>query len=182
MNADLIAVGTELLLGQIVNTNARYLAEKLAEIGINVYYQTVVGDNPTRLLKTLAIASERADLVITTGGLGPTGDDLTKEVLAQYLNLPLEINPEELAKLKVHFARRGLTWVENNAKQAAFPPGAYILKNDRGTAPGLALKQNGKAYIGTAQRNGIHVLYICHTLAAGELFGSRKYRSAFQGP
>lgn len=147
MNAELIAVGTELLLGQIVNTNARYLSEKLAELGINVYFHTVAGDNRDRLLNTLAIASARVDLVITTGGLGPTGDDLTKETLAEYLDLPLEIIPDELERVTALFVKRGLPWVENNAKQAAFPKGAYILKNDRGTAPGLALKLNGKAYI-----------------------------------
>lgn len=147
MNAELIAVGTELLLGQIVNSNARYLSEKLAELGINVYFHTVAGDNRARLMNTLAVAASRVDLLITTGGLGPTGDDLTKETLAEYLGLPLEIVPEELERLKEHMKRRNLAWVENNAKQAAFMRGAYILKNDVGTAPGLALLHEGKAYI-----------------------------------
>jgi len=147
MNAELIAVGTELLLGQIINTNARYLSERLAELGINVYFHTVAGDNRVRLLNTLAVASDRVDLVITTGGLGPTGDDLTKETLAEYLNLPLEIVPAELERLKELFLRRRLPWVDNNAKQAAFLKGSFILKNDRGTAPGLAFKHQGKAYI-----------------------------------
>lgn len=147
MKAEIIAVGTELLLGQIVNSNARFLSEELASQGINVYYHTTVGDNKGRLQEALAIAGRRVNLVITTGGLGPTGDDLTKETLAEFLNLPLELNNPELVKLKDFFLQRKLNWVENNTRQAMFPQGSYILKNERGTAPGLAIKVNGCSYI-----------------------------------
>ncbi|MFZ5755042.1 MAG: CinA family nicotinamide mononucleotide deamidase-related protein, partial [Bacillota bacterium] len=147
MNGEIISIGTELLLGQIINTNTRYLSEKLAGLGINVYYHTSVGDNKKRIMDALTIARSRAQLIILTGGLGPTDDDLTKETLAEFLNLSLEINPEELAKLKEFFARRNSEMTENNIKQAAFVPGATILVNDRGTAPGMALQHEGCAYL-----------------------------------
>ena len=147
MNGEIISVGTELLLGQIINTNSRYLSEKLASLGINVYYHTTVGDNKNRIMNALTIARSRAQLIILTGGLGPTDDDLTKETLAEFLNLPLEIYPEVLAKLKDFFAKRNINMTENNIKQAAFVPGAVILENERGTAPGMAIKHEGCAYL-----------------------------------
>lgn len=147
MRAELISVGTELLLGQILNTNAKFLAEELALLGIDIYFQSTVGDNRKRLLQTLQIATGRADLIILTGGLGPTEDDLTKETLAEFLQLPLEIVPSELANIKKFFQKANLSWTENNRKQAAFIPGSVILKNERGTAPGMALRKEGKGYL-----------------------------------
>ena len=129
MQAELISVGTELLLGQILNTNAQFLAQELASLGINVYFQTTVGDNRLRLLQALQHATDRADLIILTGGLGPTEDDLTKETLAEFLQLPLAVVPQELEKLQKMFQRNNLRWTENNAKQAAFIPGSVILNN-----------------------------------------------------
>jgi len=147
LNAELVFVGTELLLGQIVNSNARYLSEQLARLGIDVYFHTTVGDNRQRLQRAYELAAGRADLIITTGGLGPTADDLTKETLAEFLKLPLQIDKEELERLKGYFAQRGIEWVESNAKQAAFFAGSTVLRNDLGTAPGVALKHNGKAFV-----------------------------------
>jgi nicotinamide-nucleotide amidase len=100
MNAELIAVGTEILLGQILNSNVKYISEKMADLGIDVFYHTSVGDNKKRIIEIIRIACERADIIILTGGLGPTGDDLTKEALAQFLQLPLEILPQEQEKLR----------------------------------------------------------------------------------
>lgn len=147
MKAELISVGTELLLGQILNTNVKFLSEQLATLGINIYFHTTVGDNIERLLQSLAIASSRADLIILTGGLGPTEDDLTKETVAEFLQLPLEIVPAELEKIKTLFKNAHLNWTDNNAKQAAFIPGAMILKNEFGSAPGMALKREEQGFI-----------------------------------
>jgi len=147
VRAELISVGTELLLGQILNTNAQFLAQELASLGIDVYFKTTVGDNRERLRQALQNATDRADLIILTGGLGPTEDDLTKETLAEYLQLPLVIVPEELAKLQKLFQRNNLHWTENNAKQAAFIPGSVIFNNDCGTAPGMAILNRGKGYL-----------------------------------
>jgi nicotinamide-nucleotide amidase len=147
VRAELISVGTELLLGQILNTNVQFLAQELASLGINVYFQTTVGDNRGRLLQALQNATDRADLIILTGGLGPTEDDLTKEILAEFLQLPLAVVPEELAKLQKLFQRNNLRWTDNNAKQAAFIPGSVILNNDCGTAPGMAILNRGKGYL-----------------------------------
>lgn len=147
MKAEIISVGTELLLGQIINTNAHYLANRLAQLGIDLFYQTTVGDNKKRIIDSISIAVKRADLILFTGGLGPTGDDLTKEALSEYLNVPLEINELELERIKELFQRRNICWVENNAKQAAFIPNSYILKNELGTAPGMAVKINEKMFI-----------------------------------
>lgn len=147
MNVEIISVGTELLLGQTTNTNARFLSQQLADLGLNVYYQTTVGDNRNRLLKAFELAAERADMIITTGGLGPTDDDLTKEALAEYLGMELKIVPEELDRMKKIFHMRKLEWVESNSKQAAFLPGSTVLFNKYGTAPGLAIKVKNKAFI-----------------------------------
>ncbi|MCR4440899.1 MAG: competence/damage-inducible protein A [Peptococcaceae bacterium] len=147
MIAELIFVGTELLLGQVLNTNARYLSEQMAKLGIDVYYHTTVGDNRLRLLETYERAVGRADIIITTGGLGPTSDDLTKETLAEFLNLPLQVDAGELARLKRYFTQRGIEWIESNTKQAAFFPGSAVLRNDYGTAPGVAVNNNGKTFI-----------------------------------
>lgn len=149
MNAEILCVGTELLLGDIVNTNAAYIARGLAECGIACYYQTVVGDNPERLKNALRTAFERADIVITTGGLGPTYDDLTKETVAGYFDLQMKMHEESLQHLKEVFAKFGRTMTQNNEKQAVMPEGATVFFNDRGTAPGLAVAdpQSGKTAI-----------------------------------
>lgn len=147
MKAEIIAVGSELLLGQITNTNAKFIAARLAEIGIDVYYQTVVGDNPDRLKKTIEIAQSRADLIIFTGGLGPTKDDLTKETIASMLDTKLESNLEALQSIENYFKRTGRVMTENNKKQALVLCQATVLSNHFGMAPGMALELDGLQYI-----------------------------------
>lgn len=136
INAEIICVGTELLLGEIVNSNAQFLAQQLARLGIPHYYQTVVGDNPTRIKKVLAIACERARLLIFTGGLGPTPDDVTTEALADFFQAPLVERPEIIADLERKYAHRG-GFSPSNRKQALLPVGAEILPNPIGSAPGM---------------------------------------------
>ena len=140
MKCELIAVGTELLLGEVANLDAQILSQGLSELGINVFHHTVVGDNPARLRQVLEIAAARADLIITTGGLGPTTDDLTKETVADVFGLPLEMNLEQLARLK---QRMGPGMTANNEKQAVMPRGCTVLVNDWGTAPGCAFYAKG---------------------------------------
>lgn len=147
MNAEILAVGTELLLGDILNTNARYLSQQLAALGINVYYQTVVGDNKERLLAAYDAAFSRADLVITTGGLGPTDDDLTKETAAEFFNRKLVCDNESLEKISSYFKGTNKGMPETNKKQAYIPEGAVILKNPNGTAPGCMIEDNGRILI-----------------------------------
>lgn len=120
MNAEIIAVGTELLLGQIANTNAQFLSEKLASIGINVYYHTVVGDNNKRLQQAIEVAEERADTLIFTGGLGPTKDDLTKETIASSLAEELVYDEKALASISDYFKRTGREFTENNKSRRSF--------------------------------------------------------------
>ncbi|WP_421658650.1 competence/damage-inducible protein A [Leptothermofonsia sp. ETS-13] len=136
-SAEIICVGTELLLGDIVNTNAQFLAKELAKLGIAHYYQTVVGDNPERIKRAIAIAGDRAQLLIFTGGLGPTPDDLTHATLADFFQVPLIERPEVLEDILQKFARRGRTMTPNNRKQALLPEGAKILTNSSGSAPGI---------------------------------------------
>lgn len=150
MNVEIIAVGTELLMGETINTNANYLNLMCRDLGLNVYYNTTVGDNPQRLLSALDVAFKRgADCVITTGGLGPTTDDLTKELSAQYLGLDLVYNEEEakLVEAKVRFLDNNRAITSNNLKQAYFPEGATILPNAVGTAAGCAIKKDNKLII-----------------------------------
>ncbi len=147
MRAEIIAVGTELLLGQIVNTNAQYLSRGLAELGIDVYYQTVVGDNKDRLIRAIDIASGRADLLVFTGGLGPTLDDLTRDALAEYLGRGIELHEPTMNKIMDMFAGRGGTFVESNRRQALLIEGATPLRNDTGLAVGNALSENGTCYL-----------------------------------
>lgn len=135
--AEIICVGTELLLGDILNSNAQFLAQELARLGIASYYQTVVGDNPARIQNAVKIAAERAQLLIFTGGLGPTPDDLTHATLADYFGVPLVEHPEILADIAQKFAQRGRTMTANNQKQALLPEGAAILTNSAGSAPGI---------------------------------------------
>jgi nicotinamide-nucleotide amidase len=136
-SAELICIGTELLLGDILNSNAQFLAKELAILGIPHYYQTVVGDNPTRIKQALAIACERSRLLLFTGGLGPTPDDLTTATLADFFGAALVEQPDILADIEAKFARRGRTMAPSNRKQALLPAGAATLPNPLGSAPGL---------------------------------------------
>ncbi|WP_058304003.1 competence/damage-inducible protein A [Gorillibacterium timonense] len=147
MKAELIAVGTELLLGQIVNSNAQYLSRQCAAIGVDVYFQTVVGDNPDRLKQALAIAESRAELIICTGGLGPTLDDLTKDVLAERLGRALVVDQPAMDKMTKFFAERNVVMVASNTRQAMTLEGSVSLTNDTGLAIGTAVTQDGKSYI-----------------------------------
>jgi nicotinamide-nucleotide amidase len=144
MKAELIAVGTEILLGDIVNTDAQVISQGLSQLGIDVYYQTVVGDNPERLAAALEIAKNRADIIITTGGLGPTLDDLTKETLAQVFHQELVVHQPSMDKLTAFFEKLGREMTENNKKQAYLPKGCTVLENEKGTAPGCAFEAEGK--------------------------------------
>ncbi|HEY9657344.1 MAG TPA: CinA family nicotinamide mononucleotide deamidase-related protein, partial [Allocoleopsis sp.] len=136
-SAEIISVGTELLLGEILNTNAQFLAQQFAQLGIPHYYQTVVGDNPLRLQKAVAIACERSRLLVFTGGLGPTPDDLTTETLAEFFGVPLVEHSEILEDIAQKYARRGRPMTPSNRKQALLPKGAQILTNPTGSAPGM---------------------------------------------
>lgn len=137
MSAEIICVGTELLLGDILNSNSQYLAQQLAQLGIPHYYQTVVGDNPERLKQVIEIAISRAQILIFTGGLGPTPDDLTCETIADFFGVPLIERPEIIADITKKFAQRGRSMTPSNRKQALIPQGADILPNPSGTAPGI---------------------------------------------
>lgn len=137
MSAEIICVGTELLLGDILNRNAQFLAQQLASLGIPHYYQTVVGDNPARLKQVVEIASERSSVLIFTGGLGPTPDDLTTETLADFFSVPLVERPEILEDIARKYAQRGREMTPSNRKQALIPQGAEVLPNPAGTAPGI---------------------------------------------
>lgn len=143
-NAEILCVGTELLLGDIVNTNAAALARGLASLGINVYHQSVVGDHPARLKKALQTALSRADLVITSGGLGPTYDDITRECTAEVMERPLILDENILEEIRGYFARTGRIMTENNRRQAMVPQGARVLPNRNGTAPGLIVSDEAK--------------------------------------
>jgi nicotinamide-nucleotide amidase len=144
MNAEILSVGTEILLGDIVNTNAQYIAKRLADLGISVYHQSVVGDNPERLLESYRLAFSRADLVITTGGLGPTKDDLTKEVAFDYFGKKSVVHEDSMKIIKGYFRNMNRPMVKSNLKQAYFPVDAVILPNNNGTAPGCIIEENGK--------------------------------------
>lgn len=144
MTAEIICVGTEILLGNIVNTNAAYLAEKCAYLGLSNYYQVVVGDNEERLLETINTAKNRADVIFLVGGLGPTEDDLTKETAAKAFSVKLV--EDEAAKQNIIdiLTKRGREITNNNYKQALVPEGSIVLYNDNGTAPGIIMEENGK--------------------------------------
>ncbi len=137
MIAEIICVGTELLLGDILNSNAQFLAQELARLGIAHYYQNVVGDNPERIKQVLAIASQRSQILIFTGGLGPTPDDLTVSTIADFFNTPLIERPEIIEDITKKFAHRGRPMTASNRKQALIPQGASILANPIGSAPGI---------------------------------------------
>ena len=148
MKAEIIAVGTEILTGQIVNTNAQFLSEKLAEIGVDVYFQTAVGDNEARLLSLLEIAQNRSNLVILTGGLGPTEDDLTKQTLAKFLGRDLTFDAQAQAKLDDFFAHRpDYARTPNNERQAQIVQGSTPLPNETGLAVGGMIEVDGVTYV-----------------------------------
>ena len=145
-NAEIIAVGTELLLGGTVNTDARDVSMALSELGINVLFHTVVGDNPERLKHAVDIAVKRVDIIITTGGLGPTYDDLTKQTLAEAFGKKLIFNEAAAEQIRSYFKRRmhNMAMTENNLRQAEFPEGCVLFDNSVGTAPGCAFEVGGK--------------------------------------
>ena len=140
MQSEIICIGTEILLGHVVNTNATYISQKLAEIGINLYYHTVVGDNPERLSFTLKNSLKRSDIVIATGGLGPTVDDITLETISKITHRPLILNRKELKRIKSRFSAIGVPMSKSNIRQAYVPKGAIAISNKMGTAPGLIIE------------------------------------------
>lgn len=140
MNVELVCVGTELLLGSIVNTNAAYLSEKCAGLGLSCYFQTVVGDNGDRLAQVLGTAMERSDIVIVCGGLGPTEDDLTKETAAKVCGKKMYLHEPSKKAIESFFAYKGMEPTDNNWKQAMLPEGAIVLHNPNGTAPGVIME------------------------------------------
>jgi nicotinamide-nucleotide amidase len=147
MRAEIVAVGTELLLGQIANTNAQFLSQKLAELGIHVYFHTVVGDNYERLMQAIKLAASRSDVVIFTGGLGPTQDDLTKEAVADFVGRRLVTDELALSRIQAFFVKRGIPMTENNRKQALVIEASTVFNNDHGMAPGMGLTASGKTFI-----------------------------------
>ena len=147
MKAEIIAIGTEILLGDIVNSNAQYLGQEMASLGIDMHYQQVVGDNEKRIIYAFDEAYSRSDIVITTGGLGPTEDDLTKEVAAKYFNKKLIPHENSIKKIKEYFEFRQKRMPENNLKQGLIPEGSIVIKNNNGTAPGVIIEENNKTMI-----------------------------------
>ena len=172
MIVELISVGTEILLGNIVNTNSKYIAEKCALLGFSLFHQVAVGDNEERLKQIFDTAYNRSDIVILTGGLGPTKDDLTKEVVASAMGLSLVSDVATLSFLKDFFSKgRYKDMPESNLKQAMIPEGAIVLKNDNGTAPGIIIENKGKTVVFT---NGcFDILHVGHlkTLRQAKSFG-----------
>ncbi len=149
MIAELISVGTELLMGQTVDTNSAYLSKQLSNMGIDVFYKSTVGDNPTRMREAFVQALCRCDVLITTGGLGPTPDDITKEIVAESMGLPLIMNDDCLQVIEQRMRRnnRSAPMTENNKKQAMIPQGALVMPNPLGTAPGCIMEKDGKIAI-----------------------------------
>ncbi|APH05185.1 competence/damage-inducible protein A [Bacillus weihaiensis] len=147
IRTEIIAVGSELLLGQIVNSNAQFLSQQLAEIGLNVYYHTVVGDNQNRLKHAIETAQKRSNVIIFTGGLGPTKDDLTKETIAHHLGKSLVIDQDALTNIEQYYLQTKRSMSENNKKQAIVIEGSIVLKNDYGMAPGMAIDVDETIYM-----------------------------------
>ena len=146
-SAEILCVGTELLLGDIINTNASYISRRLAALGIPVYRQAVVGDNPERMRQAIAESFSRSDCLILSGGLGPTCDDITKEMVAEHFGLELVHNQEALDRMMEYFSMTGRNMTKNNEKQAMAPIGARVLQNNWGTAPGFVIEQGDKTAI-----------------------------------
>lgn len=147
MKAEIIAIGTEILLGDIINSNAQYLAQELAALGIDMYYQQVVGDNEIRIMHAFDEAYSRSDIIITTGGLGPTDDDITKEVAAKYFNKELIEDENSTKKIRDYFKFRERAMTQNNLKQGLIPEGATVINNNNGTAPGVIMEDDNKIMI-----------------------------------
>lgn len=147
MIVEIITTGTELLLGQIMNTNAPLLSQRLNSLGFDVLYHSTVGDNTARMTQVLSNALHRSDLIITSGGLGPTQGDITKEVTAELLNRPLYLDEDSANRIRLFFKDRQVAMPENNLRQAMVPTGAIVIKNECGTAPGVILEHNGKTII-----------------------------------
>ena len=147
MKAEILAVGTEILLGDIINTNAQFISKELASLGIDVYRQEVIGDNEDRLLEAIEEIFYRSDILICTGGLGPTEDDLTKETICKYFNADLELHEESLEELKNYYKRLDRPMTESNLKQVYFPKESKVLSNPNGTAPGMILEKNDKVAV-----------------------------------
>ena len=139
-NAEIISIGSELLLGQIMDTNASWMAQRLTDLGVNLFYKTVVGDNPDRMAEVIERALERSDIVITGGGLGPTQDDITREIVAQVTNRKLVKEPELVLQLHERFQKRGMIMTLNNERQAFIPEGSIIVNNPNGTAPSFIVE------------------------------------------
>ncbi len=144
---EILSVGTEILLGDILNTNSRYLSVELAKLGISVLRHTTVGDNRERLAAALKTALERSDIVIATGGLGPTQDDITREVCCEVMGFELKLNDGIAAKIRNYFESKGIEMPESNLRQAYVPVGGTVFENNHGTAPGLGLKKGGKCVV-----------------------------------
>ena len=142
MKAEIISIGTEILLGDIVDTNSKYIAEYLKDLGYDIHYMTAVGDNQNRLIKVLERAIKRSDLVITTGGLGPTEDDLTRQAIAEATDKNLYQDENLLNSIKEYFEQKNYNMTKNNYSQAFLPEGAKVIKNKWGTAPGILLKES----------------------------------------
>lgn len=147
MTVEIISIGTELLLGEITNTNAQYLASQIAALGLPSYFQTVVGDNPTRLKETIKNSLNRNSILILTGGLGPTYDDLSKEIVADVLNKKLVLHKPSLKEIEDYFSIKNETMPKSNIKQAMIPEGSIVLKNNHGTAPGLVVETDEKMIV-----------------------------------
>lgn len=147
MNAEIICVGTELVLGDILNTNAYYLSNQLALKGINVFYQISVGDNINRLTDTFLTSYKRSDLIILTGGLGPTADDITMETVAKALDIEMVKNEEAYERIVEYFKKIGRVLTKNNDKQAYLPKGSIVFQNEVGTAPGCVIEKDGKSVV-----------------------------------
>lgn len=147
MIAEIIAVGTELLLGDVQDTNSTYLSRQIAALGLAVHHRQTLGDNPARLRQAVLTALSRADIVVLCGGLGPTPDDLTKEIACEALGVPLALHEESLSRIRRYFAQSGRVMSDNNIKQAMLPVGAVVFDNDHGTAPGCAVEKDGKHLI-----------------------------------
>lgn len=147
MKCAIISIGTELLMGQVLNTNTKYLSEELNKLGVGVYYHHTVGDNPIRLEKLINSAFENVDMIITTGGLGPTQDDLTKEVISKIFNKKLQLHEKSYNQIKSYFKSKNIKMTDNNKKQAVMPQDSIVLTNNYGTAPGFIIEDDNKKII-----------------------------------
>ena len=142
VNVELVSIGSELLLGQIVDTNSAWISQRLAENGVNVYYKSCVGDNLNRMTEVLNIALDRADVIITGGGIGPTQDDLTREAVAEVFDVEVVTDPDSLVELRERFQNRGFILTKNNERQAQIPAGATVIRNPNGTAPAFMVESD----------------------------------------